>query len=314
MSEFIPKEVVAELRKIDLFTYMKNYRPDELIKNGNTDYYLKYHDSVHIDDKGWYRWSDHTYGKNAIDYLTIVEGYSFIDACKILLDATKQSIPVKYTLKKHSGNFRLPERDINNDLVINYLTNERMIDKDIVNFFIKNNQIYQDKAYKNAVFVGYDNGVAKYAFKRSIKHNFKGEAMGSNKAHSFSYTNKESKSLRVFEAAIDMLSYMTIQKLNGFDFRNDNFLSIAGASNQINAKQEADLPIALKTFLSKNKQIDTIYFHLDNDEVGIGSTRKMIEILGRDYYCFDFKPTDFKDVNEELKHKMKEKNNEQVQR
>ena len=41
---------------------------------------------------------------------------------------------------------------------------------------------------------------------------------------------------------------------------------------------------------------------------------KMIEILGRDYYCFDFKPTDFKDVNEELKHKMKEKNNEQVQR
>ena len=58
----------------------------------------------------------------------------------------------------------------------------------------------------------------------------------------------------------------------------------------------------------------TIYFHLDNDEVGIGSTRKMIEILGRDYYCFDFKPTDFKDENEELKHKMKEKNNEQVQR
>ena len=176
--------------------------------------------------------------------------------------------------------------------------------------FIKNNQIYQDKHYKNSLFVGYDNGVARYAFKRSITQNFKGEAMGSNKAHSFSYTNKESKSLRVFESAIDMLSYMTIQKINGFDFRNDNFLSIAGASKQIKAKKEADLPIALKTFLSKNKQIDTIYFHLDNDEVGIGSTRKMIEILCRDYYCFDFKPTDFKDVNEELKFKLKEKNNE----
>ena len=314
MSEFIPKETVAKLRQIDALTYFKNYRPDDLVKNGRNDYYVKSHDSVHFSNGKWYRWSNHTGGKSAIDYLMLVEEYSFVDACKILLDATKQSTPVKYVQKEYKVNFRLPEPDINNDLAIKYLSEERMIDKDIINFFINNKQIYQDKAYKNVIFVGYDNGVAKYAFKRSITQNFKGEAMGSNKAHSFSYTNKESKSLRVFEAAIDMLSYMTIQKLNGFDFRNDNFLSIAGASSQINAKQEADLPIALKTFLSKNKQIDTIYFHLDNDEVGIGSTRKMIEILGRDYYCFDFKPTDFKDENEELKHKMKEKNNEQVQR
>ena len=168
MSEYIPTEIVAELRKIDLLTYFKNYRPDELIKNGHTDYVLKHHDSLHLDSEGWYRWSNHTYGKNAIDYLTIVEGYTFIDACKILLDATKQSVPVKYTFKKHNSHFRLPEPDINNDLVINYLTKERMIDKDIISFFIKNNQIYQDKHYKNAVFVGYDNGVARYAFKRSI--------------------------------------------------------------------------------------------------------------------------------------------------
>ena len=145
MSEYIPKETVAELRKIDLLTYFKNYRPDELVKNGNTDYVLKYHDSLHLDSEGWYRWSNHTYGKNAIDYLMIVENYTFIDACKILLDATKQSVPVKYNHKTHKVNFRLPEPDINNDLVINYLTKERMIDKDIVDFFIKNKQIYNGK-------------------------------------------------------------------------------------------------------------------------------------------------------------------------
>ena len=314
MSEFIPKEVVNQLRQIDALTYFKNYRPEDLVKNGRNDYYVRSHDSVHFSNGKWYRWSNHTGGKSAIDYLMLVEEYSFIDACKILLDATKQSAPVTYVQREQKVNFRLPEADINNDLVIKYLSEVRMIDKDIINFFINNKQIYQDKAYKNVVFVGYDNGVAKYAFKRGITQNFKGEAMGSNKAHSFSYTNKESNSLRVFEAAIDMLSYMTIQKLNGFDFGNDNYLSIAGASSQINAKQEADLPIALKTFLSKNKQIDTIYFHLDNDNVGIGSTQKMMQVLGKDYFCFDFKPTLFKDVNEELKNKMKEKGYEQIQR
>lgn len=314
MSEFIPKNVVARLRQIDALTYFKNYRPDDLVKNGRNDYYVKSHDSVHFSNGKWYRWSNHTGGKSAIDYLTIVEDYSFVDACKILLDATKQSEPVKYIQKEYKTNFRLPMADNNNDLIIKYLTEERMIDKDIVQFFINNKQIYQDKTFKNVVFVGYDNGVAKYAFKRSISQNFKGEAMGSNKAHSFSYINKESKSLRVFEAAIDMLSYMTLQKQNGFDFRNDNFLSIAGASSQIHSKQESDLPIALKTFLSKNNQIDTIYFHLDNDDVGIGSTAKMIQVLSKDYYCFDFKPTEFKDVNEELKYKTKERYREQVQR
>lgn len=310
MSEYIPKEIVAELQKIDALTYFKNYRPDEIKKNSRNDYILKDHDSLHFSNGQWYWWSQQKGGKNAIDFLMYVENYKFIDACKILLTATKISQPVKYVQREHKTNFRLPMPDTNNDLVIKYLTDERKIDKDIVQFFINNKQIYQDKTFKNVVFVGYDNGQPKYAFKRSITQNYKGEAMGSNKAYSFSYTNKDSKSLRVFEAAIDMLSYMTIQKLNGFDFKEDNFLSIAGASNQINAKAEADLPIALKAFLSRNEQIDTIYFHLDNDAVGIGSTKKLIEILSKDYYCFDFRPTDFKDVNEELKYKSKEKNNE----
>lgn len=71
--------------------------------------------------------------------------------------------------------------------------------------------------------------------------------------------------------------------------------------------QRNDLLIVLKMFLSNNKQIDTIYFHLDNDKVSIGSTRKMLEILSKDYYCFNFQPTNFKDVNEELKDKLNKK-------
>lgn len=60
-----------------------------------------------------------------------------------------------------------------------------MIDKENVDFFINNNQFYQDKQYKNAAFVGCDNGAAKYVFKRSIKQNYKGEAMGIIKLMAF---------------------------------------------------------------------------------------------------------------------------------
>ena len=175
-----------------------------------------------------------------------------------------------------------------------------MIDKDIVDYFVENKLIYQDKKYKNVVFVGYDNGKPRYAFKRSITQNFKADAYGSDKAFSFSFTNKDSTSLRVFEAAIDMLSFMTMKKISGYDFKDENYLSLAGASNQIHANNEADLPVALKYFLERNKQIDTIYLHLDNDEVGRGASKKLEEILSKEFICFNIPPEKYKDINEEL--------------
>ena len=174
------------------------------------------------------------------------------------------------------------------------------LDKDIVDYFISTNQIYQDKQFKNVVFVGYDGDKPSYAFKRSIFKNYKLDHAGSNKSFSFSFTNPNSSILHVFEAAIDMLSYMTILKLDHQDFKQYNYLSLAGASDKIVSKTEADIPIALKSFLERNKNIKTIIFHLDNDEVGIGATSKIIKVLDNKYQCIDDHPKESKDVNEEL--------------
>ena len=97
-----------------------------------------------------------------------------------------------------------------------------------------------------------------------------------------------------------MLSYMTILKLDHQDFKQYNYLSLAGTSNKIASKTEADIPIALKSFLERNKNIKTIIFHLDNDEVGIGATSKIIKVLSKKYRCIDDHPKESKDVNEEL--------------
>lgn len=220
------------------------------------------------------------------------------------------SAPVTtYYNTKPIKSFELPIKDKNNDLVIRYLCEIRKIDKVIVEDFISKGMIYQSANFKNAVFVGYDGNKPAYAFKRSIFKNFKLDHAGSNKAFSFNYTNTNCDVLHVFEAAIDLLSYMTLLKMKKIDYTELNYLSLAGASDKIAAKSEADIPIALKAYLERNPNIKTIVFHLDNDEVGIGATAKIISILNSKYQCIDEHPKMHKDVNELLLYVNKSTNN-----
>lgn len=303
-KRFIRKEVLEKVRTLSAFDYLKNYAPDLLVKNGRTDYYHRNHDSLHFSNGKWYWWSQGKGGTSALDYLIIVEGYEFKDACNYLSDLMNVSEPVTtYYHPKPVKPFELPIKDKNNDLVIRYLCEVRKIDKDIVDDFISKGMIYQSANFKNAVFVGYDKDKPAYAFKRSIFKNFKLDHAGSNKAFSFNYTNPKSDVLHVFEAAIDLLSYMTLLKMDEKDYTKFDYLSLAGASDKIAIKSEADIPIALKAYLGRNPNIKTIVFHLDNDEVGIGATSKIISILNSKYQCIDKRPPIYKDVNEELIHK-----------
>lgn len=303
-KRFIRKDVLEKVRTLSAFDYLRNYAPDLLVKNGRTDYYHRDHDSLHFSNGKWYWWSQGKGGTSALDYLIIVEGYEFKDACNYLSDLMNVSEPVTtYYHPKPIKPFELPVKDKNNDLVIRYLCEIRKIDKDIVDDFISKGMIYQSANFKNAVFVGYDKDKPAYAFKRSLFKNFKLDHAGSNKAFSFNYTNPKSDVLHIFEAVIDLLSYMTLLKMNEMDYTEFSYLSLAGASDKIATKSEADIPIALKTYLERNPNIKTIIFHLDNDEVGIGATSKIISILNSKYQCIDEHPTSYKDVNEELIHK-----------
>lgn len=309
-KRFIRKDVLEKVRTLSAFDYLRNYAPDLLVKNGRTDYYHRDHDSLHFSNGKWYWWSQGKGGTSALDYLIIVEGYEFKEACNYLSELMNVSAPVTtYYNTKHIKSFELPIKDKNNDLVIRYLCEIRKIDKVIVEDFISKGMIYQSANFKNAVFVGYDGNKPAYAFKRSIFKNFKLDHAGSNKAFSFNYTNTNCDVLHVFEAAIDLLSYMTLLKMKKIDYTELNYLSLAGASDKIAAKSEADIPIALKAYLERNPNIKTIVFHLDNDEVGIGATAKIISILNSKYQCIDEHPKMHKDVNELLLYVNKTTNN-----
>ena len=65
----------------------------------------------------------------------------------------------------------MPYRAENNDIIINYLVNERRIDKKIVNYCIEKGIVYQSYKDNSVVFAGYDeNDIARFATTRSTNN------------------------------------------------------------------------------------------------------------------------------------------------
>ncbi len=103
--------------------------------------------------------------------------------------------------------------------------------------------LYESLPYHNAVFVGFDpGGQPRYAALRGTASPFKGEARGSDKRFAFCIRAPDSPALHVFEGAVDLLSYASLERLDGRDWRQDNLLSLGGVSGK-------EVPPALGQFL-----------------------------------------------------------------
>lgn len=50
---YIPPEVVAKAKEMDLLTYLKNYEPSELVHFGGSTYCTRTHDSLKISNGKW---------------------------------------------------------------------------------------------------------------------------------------------------------------------------------------------------------------------------------------------------------------------
>lgn len=185
------------------------------------------------------------------------------------------------------------------DRVITYLV-DRGIDRPLIEACINHKLIYESADYHNAVFVGYDpEGVARYAAIRGTKGSYKGEATGSDKRFSFSLClARQPPTVHVFESAIDLLSYATLEHRAGRDWRGDALLSLAGVFKQ---KREKVVPVALAQFLSDHPSVKTVCLHLDNDEIGRSAAKGIIEGLSdQPYEVVNQPPSRGKDVNDQL--------------
>ena len=156
--------------------------------------------------------------------------------------------------------------------------------------FIDKKAIYEERKHHNAVFVGYDeNGQARQACERST--NTKGKryrftVKNSNSDYGFSYSGISSK-IYVFECAIDMMSFITLNKEN---WQKDSYISLDGLSAK-----------ALLKALKINKNLQEIILCMDNDKAGVNARHRIKEALMANGYCnICSRLPENKDWNEDL--------------
>ena len=264
MAKFIPKEIVEKAKKIDLLSYFLTNKPNELIKKGNGTYSLKSHDSVIISNGLWHRFSTNDAGKSAVDYLIKVEKMSFQDAINsVLYNEIITYIDNENEINNIPKKLIIPLKSYTNKQAIDYLKN-RGIDEDIINYCINNRLLYQEKKTNNVVFLGYDNlNNIKYAGCRSTNEKkIMRDAKGSSKDYSFRLiSNIPNDSIHIFESSIDLLSYATLLKLKGYDYKNQNLLSLAGVYQPSKNIEQSKVPKAIQNYLDNNKEIKNIIIY-----------------------------------------------------
>ena len=297
---YINQEVVEKAKEVDLLSFLRQHEPGNLVKLTGSNYCTREHDSLKISNGKWFWFSRGIGGYNALDYLTKVEELPFVQAVQIL---TGETFERHYDCDNHKENtpkqLIIPELSESTDRVKKYLI-QRGIDPEIVDYGIRNAMIFETAKYHNALFIGYDSGgIARYGAVRSIYTTYKGDLTGSDKRFSFSFSGSDQ--LHLFEAAIDLLSYMTFLKMEGEDWRKDSYLSLAGVSI---AGRNDTLPAALQQYLKDHPGVKTIRLHLDNDEVGRGATKSIMKLLSGKYELVDEPPESGKDVNETLMNRL----------
>lgn len=291
-----------------------------VIKKGHY-HVLKEMDSLTIyNDRTWYRWSQRgdkkggstidfliEYGRGAfnasenmvaqaVNYLLEYGGYNSLSA------AEKRSMVQAAAIQNNKSIVRSePEKEKRMEMppkvqggykrAYAYLLRKRGISAETINYFVKNELLYEDAEHHNIVFLGYDRDRnIRFATKRGTcdinGFRYRGDVAGNDKRYGVSIVNENSDTLNVFEACIDMMSYCDL-------------CGETDRTNKLALSMLDDAP--LETFLHEHPQIKNINLYMDNDEPGIKASiemRKKYEALG--YNTENFKVPEGKDVNEYL--------------
>ena len=302
---YVTPEQIERAKRMDLLTYLQYYEPQELVRFSGNVYTTRTHDSLKISNGKWCWWSRNIGGRSALDYLIKVRGMPLPEAVLQIDGQAAVMPPVSLKVQKpvEPKKLLLPEKNENNDHVITYLMG-RSIHQEIIDYCIRTKQLYESRDYHNAVFIGFDrHGVPKYATLRgTFGERFMGEVNGSDKHFSFSIpARNECRKLHLFESAIDLLSYGTLELLSGKDWRQENCLSLAGIYMPKKIIEESTPPAALMQYLKDFPQIKEIALHLDNDTAGRLAAKTIKTLLSSSLTISDEPPKRGKDVNDYLK-------------
>lgn len=294
MDITLSQDEIQAAKSVDLCEVAKTL--GYTVKNVGHYHTLKEMDSIRIYNKRtWYRWSDAT-GGSQIDFLLHFTGMDFKESVKYLLSiggVEKNILPPLPTYHKEEKKdvFILPPKASDNMRLKGYLTNVRRISEKTVNHFIDMGLIYESDNYHNIVFVGKDkDGKVRFASLRGTYDGngkpFKCDVRGNDKHYGFHLEAPESDTIRVFEGAIDLMSFYDATGLE-----SDHLLALG---------MTADVP--LERYLNDHTEIRNIILNLDNDKPGIeAASRIEMKYVSEGYNVKNLgSPKGYKDYNEWL--------------
>lgn len=306
---YILPEQIKELQKIDLLTYLQNFEPNELIHEGGNNYCTRSHDSLKISNGLWNWFSKGIGGNNAIDYLIKVKNYTFLEAVQLLSDCKVKTVPFSVSSERkvhQKSEIKIPKKSNSFNIAKEYLIN-RGIAESIIDECFQNNLIYQEENTNNVVFVGYDNSNnIRYAGCRATNESrYMRDATGSDKKYSFRLLSQtQNNTIHIFESSIDLLSYATLLKYKGIDYKNENLIALAGVYQPAKCIENSKVPIAIDSYLNEHQNIKNIILHFDRDLAGRNAAKAFQIVIPKKYIVVDCPVPYGKDVNDFLCYKL----------
>ncbi len=185
-----------------------------------------------------------------------------------------------------------PEKNDTMKRVYAYLMSKRHISREIISLFARQGTLYECAEHHNAVFVGKDRkGRVRHIHKKgtcSDSKSFRMNEEGSDSSYGFCYAGKGNR-LYVFEAPIDLLSFLTLYPKN---WQESSYITLNGVAEH-----------AMIQMLKEYSNLNTVVLCLDHDAAGIEASGRLAEILNQNNYKkIQLLQPAFKDWNEDLKN------------
>ena len=260
---------------------------EKLKKQGKVYRWMRY-DSTVICGNEWYRHSRQV-GGGPIQFMQHFYDMNFVDAVKYLLNGEEGAELVQAEHKKEEKpEFKMPKLSKNMHRTFAYLIKTRKIDPEIVQYFVSEKKILETEDYHNAAFCGYDeNDEIRQMHLRSTRSDerFFMDVDGSDKQYYFRHIGNDNE-LYVFEAPIDMLSFITMNKEN---WQQHSYVCLGGVA--------AD---ALRNVLNSIPKISIVHMCVDNDEAGDKTIQRIGGELDEKNVIWDRLLPEHKDWNEDL--------------
>lgn len=285
---------------------------------------------ITADGRKWHDFYTHQ-GGGIVPFVMWYKNIDWVKAMAELLaflkvpESVPQRSPPANKKRETTGNnkpFILPEKAAHYRNLFAYLTKTRHIHQTVIQYFVHTHQIYQD-VHNNCVFLSTDKeGKIVGASRRSSQDHkiFKGMVAGSDCRFGFSKEGANTI-LRLFEAPIDLLSYLSVGVIKEKDYlkkTEDHFLAMNGLK-----------PFCVEQYLKDHPAIDTVVYCVDRDHPDARGvcrgqqfiqdmTNQLLRTMPERFYSIkQFRnglPPYGKDWNETLQHLVKQREQQNIQK